>query len=415
MEFVTKYKKFFLVGGFIAVVLLLGYLLYAIFFKAPPEGLETGGETATSTTVGGLPVSPSGSGQVVTTGQSTGLPGSTEGSNALASEKAQGGLTKTVEINQTPSLGTTLSKDGTNLQYYNQDDGKFYKVNKNGQITALADKTFYNISSITWSPDRNQAILEYPDGANIVYNFTTDKQTTLPSHWEDFDFSPDGEKIVMKSLGLDPNNRWLAITNQDGSETRAIEEIGEKDATVYPSWSPNNQVVAMYTEGVDFDRQEVFFLGLNDENFKSMVVEGRGFEPKWFPEGDRLLYSVYSSDNDLKPMLWTAAAEGDDIGLGRKSLNIETWADKCVFADASGSDLYCAVPKDLEKGAGLFPELADNTYDQLYKIDPATGAKKLIATPDGFYSMSDLIVSSNGYQLYFTDDNTKKIYKINLK
>ncbi|MFA4833955.1 MAG: hypothetical protein WC619_03880, partial [Patescibacteria group bacterium] len=172
-------------------------------------------------------------------------------------------------------------------------------------------------------------------------------------------------------------------------------------------------VIAMYTEGNDFDRQEVFFVGLNQENFKSTIVEGRGFQPQWSPKGDQLLYSVYSSNNDLKPMLWLVGAQGDNIGAGRKSLGLETWADKCTFA--SDTDLYCAVPRDLETGAGLFPELAENTPDRLYQIDMATGLKKLVAIPDGDYNMSDLIISEDGRNLYFTDKTTQRINKINLK
>ena len=112
-------------------------------------------------------------------------------------------------------------------------------------------------------------------------------------------------------------------------------------------------------------------------------------------------------------MLWLVNAQGETIGQARKSLNIATWADKCNFA--SDTDLYCAVPKELEAGAGLFPELAKNTPDRLYKIDTKTGLKKLIAIPDGDYNMSNLTISDNGYYLYFTDEITKRIYKTNLK
>ncbi|MDP2766944.1 MAG: hypothetical protein Q8O41_05785, partial [Candidatus Methanoperedens sp.] len=249
--------------------------------------------------------------------------------------------------------------------------------------------------------------------ANIVYDFASDKQLTLPAHWKDFDFSPSGRQIVMKSIGLDPNNRWLSVVNSDGSKARRVEALGDKDDTVHPSWSPNGQTIAMYTEGIDFDRQEVFFVGLNNENFKSMEVEGRGFQSRWSPAGEQLLYSVYSSQTDLKPALWIANSQGENIGSGRKSLNIETWAEKCVFADSA--NLYCAVPEKLEEGAGLFPEMADNTRDNLYKIDVKTGLKKLVAVPDGEYNMSNLIISENGQYLYFTDKTTGNLRKIQLK
>lgn len=409
LSFFIRYKRILLVVGFIAITIILGYFLYAIFLK-PAIPVSPLGPGAT-TTPGGLPISPAGPGQIVTPTTPAGLP--TEITGGVPSPVANGGLTQTAKLGEMSALGAVLSANGSNLQFYNKDDEKFYYIDKDGKTTLLSDKAFHSVEKVIWSPVKSKAIIEYPDGANIVYDFSNKKQTTLPAHWKDFDFSPDGKEIVTKSIGLDPANRWLAVTNEDGSKTRAIEELGENEATVYPSWSPSNQSIAMYTKGVDFDRQEIFFVGLNNENFKSTIVEGRGLQFKWQPSGDRLVYSVYSSKNEMKPMLWTVNAKGESIGSGRRSLNIETWADKCNFANSN--DLYCAVPEKLEEGAGLFPEMAKNTRDFLYKIDATTGAKKLIAVPDGAYNMSNIIISSNGNYLYFTDQTTKKLYKINLK
>ena len=412
MGFFTKYKKILFLIVFILIVIALGYLIYFLFFKPVPSEPPVAKPPVTATPRG-LPVAEVGPGQIVTPTEEAGFPIDGAPTELASSKVASGGLTQTKTLNNIPSLGATISSNGSDLQYYNIADGKFYRIDKNGNLSALSDEIFHSVENVTWSPNKNKAILEYPDGANTVYDFSTDKQVTLPSHWKDFDFSPSGDQIVMKSMGLDPNNRWLAIVNDDGTKSRAIESLGEKDATVYPSWSPNNQTIAMYTEGVSFDRQEVFFVGLNNENFKSTIIEGRGFQPKWQPSGEKLLYSVYSSDTDLKPNLWIVNANGENIGSGRKNLNIETWADKCAFAD--NTSLYCAVPKNLEQGAGLFPELAQNTTDNLYKIDTRTGVKKLVAVPDGNYNMSNIIISDNGYNLYFTDESSGRLYTIKLK
>lgn len=416
MNFLIKYKKIFLIMAFIITVIMLGYLLYAVFFKASTE-TKTAKETATSSAPTGLPKADEGSQQIIPDADGDGLPDIEESPikdiEDYVDESADGGLTKTEEVSQNKSLSATLGNDGSTLQYYNKEDGKFYRITENGEAEAYSDKVFYNLEKVTWSPQKNKAILEYPDGSNIVYNFDTKKQITLPKHWEDFNFSPDGSQIVLKSIGIDPDNRWLAISNEDASKIKAIESIGLNDATVYPLWSPNNQIIAMYTEGVDFNRQEVYFVGQNDENFKSTVIEGRGFQPQWSPNGDRLLYSVYSSDNDYKPLLWIVNAEGEKIGSNRKSLGIETWAEKCVFNDSR--DIYCAVPDALENGSGIFPEMAENTQDKIYKIDSITGLKKLLAVPDGAYNASNLIISEDQNYLFFTDKTTEKIYKINLK
>ncbi|MFH1822200.1 MAG: WD40 repeat domain-containing protein, partial [Patescibacteria group bacterium] len=330
MDLFIKYKKILLIVGFITIVLILGYTLYLFFFKPTAPTPQTP-ESISTTTSTGLPVSPAGTGQIITPTGSEKLPGETTKIIPEISQKANGGLTQTTTLNNLPSLSPTLSSNGASLQYYNLADGKFYQINQDGKITALSDKTFYNVENITWSPNKNKAILEYPDGSNIVYDFMADKQVTLPKHWEEFDFSPNGDQLVLKSIGLDEGNRWLAVSNEDGSKSRIIEALGDKDETVYPSWSPNNQIIAMYTEGIDFDRQEVFFVGLNNENFKSTVIEGRGFEPLWSTKGDKLIYSVYTSSNDLKPMLWLVNAQGEAIGSDRKNLKVETWASKCTF------------------------------------------------------------------------------------
>ena len=411
MNWLTKYKKILLAIVFVLAIVIFGYLLYAMFFKPAPPVVAP--ETGAPANQGGLPVAGPGAGQITPVGQGPGgLPAET-GAPAQPSQTAQGGLTETTDLTQVPTLGAALAGNGNDLLYYNKQDGKFYRVAKDGASTLLSDAVFHEVQKITWSPDRSKAILEYPDQAKIIYDFQNNKQISLPNHWKEFNFSPDGSRIVMKSMADSVDNRWLAVINSQGAEAQRVAALGDKDETVYPSWSPNNQTVAMFTEGVSLDQQNVFFVGLNQENFKALTVEGRGFQPKWAPQGDRLLYSVYPSDNGLKPELWITGAQGENIGAGRIKLNVQTWADKCAFSSAT--NIYCAVPTELQEGAGLMPELANGVKDNLYQIDARTGLKKLVAIPNGQFTMSDLIVSADGQYLYFTDTVTGILNKIKLK
>lgn len=410
MDFFNRYKKIFLVIGFLLVIALVGYLLWIFFFRSPVT-IPT--DVTTPEAISGLPTAGPG-GVINPTATGTGiLPG---GSGAPSpnepSATASGGLTQTSSLTQTAVLNPTLSSNGQ-VQYYDQNDGHFYKLDQNGQAVLMSDKVFHNVKSLVWAPAKDKAIITYPDGKKILYNFGTKQQVTLPSHWQDFSFSPASDQIVSKSLGLDPENRWLMISNDDGSKAKTLENIGENDQTVYPAWSPNNQIVALYTRGVDFNRQEVFFVGLNNENFKSTIIEGRGFEPQWSTTGDRLLYSVYSTDTNLNPKLWIVDASGETISDNRRSIDLNTWASKCTFA--SNTEVYCAVPESLERGAGLFPELADRTKDNLYRINLTTGVKELIAVPNGAYNISQIMVPESENNLYFTDKKTNQLYQIKLR
>jgi Tol biopolymer transport system component len=405
-EFLTRYKKIFLILGFIGVVVLIGYLIYSSFFKPTLSPTTIVPQPiATTTVAGSLPTSSTGTNKNIYSPEGNGAP------LATPTKPVDNGL-KEKELNNGYTSGATLDSSGKGLQYYNQADGKFYKLDASGNVTPLTDQIFHEVQNIVWSNNKNKAVLEYPDGAKIVYNFATKQQVTLPSHWQDFSFSPDGNSLVTKSMGVDPDNRWLAITSADGSNVRKVEELGDNGDKVIDAWSPDNQVIAMYTQGIDAERQEVFFVGQNNENFKSMVVNGRGFDPAWSPDGKQLLYSVYASDSNLKPTLWIANAQGDAIGTGRTKLNVDTWADKCIFADSN--KVYCAVPQNLQDGAGMFPELAAGTTDQLYQIDLTTNAKKLVSAPAGDYTMSNLIISPDKSTIYFTDQNTKKLYSIKI-
>jgi hypothetical protein len=214
-------------------------------------------------------------------------------------------------------------------------------------------------------------------------------------------------------MGMDPDNRWLIVSNSDGTGAKAIESLGENEEYVDVAWSPNNQVIATYREGIDMDRQSIYFVGMNKENFKSLTVEGRGFQYLWSPKGTQMLYSVYSTQTDLKPLLWVTYAIGDEIGKDRRSLNIYTWAEKCMFFNES--TVYCAVPKNLENGAGLFPEMSDNTIDEIHKIDISTGSDRIIAIPDSDHTIKNITVSPDSRYLYFSDKQSGKIFKINLK
>lgn len=412
MNFFKRYKKLFILIIFLAVTFIFAYLIWFTFFKKaepkpfiePSPGQSSGFPDRASGTPNIIdqiidPQLPVGPGSVLIP-----KPGDND-------QIASGGTTITQKINSDKTLKPTLSSDG-NVQYYNRFDGKFYKLDKDGNRVLLSDKVFHQVENVTWSPTKEKAILEYPDSSKILYNFDTKKQVSIPSHWKDFSFSPDGSELSSKSISLNPDNNYLIISNDDGSKARAIEEIGKNENLVFPSWSPAKQVVALYVEGSDFDRKEIYFVGQNQENFKSTIIEGRGLEFQWSTEGDNLLYSVWNERDDYNPRLWIVNSSVDSIGKGRKSFDLMTWASKCTFA--SNTDVYCAVPDQLPEGAGFFPELADSSKDSLYKIDLKTGTKKLLAVPDNAYNISDIMVPENQSTLYFTDKKTNGVYKIDL-
>lgn len=406
-------KKALLLLLILVVAGAIGFALYLVFIKAGPAALRkpivkkppvTGelplaGERKPGE---GVAVAP-GAGQLPTARV---IAGTQPGPSYYRPEAV-------TKVTSDYAVYPSLSYSGA-MRYHNAADGKFYRLGADGHAKALSDQVFYNVSNVTWAKNQDKAVIEYPDSSKIVYNFETNKQVTLPRHWSEFSFSSDGSQIASKSLGLSPENRWLVVTNDDGTGTKLVEPMGENADKVQITWSPSRQVVAFSQTGqpLGAERREILLVGLNHENFKSITVEGMGFLPEWSPTGKKLLYSVYSGRSNLKPELWLTSAYGDEIGSNRQMLNINTWADKCAF----GGDevIYCAVPRDLPQGAGMSRDIAVGTPDDLYKIDLKTGLKTPIGLGGEDYSIKDISFDAGKNKVIFTDVNKNGIFEANL-
>lgn len=410
-----NWKRIVALIAFIGFSLLIGFLLYYIFLRPSSEPPVIPVNNAPLGNTGSLPNSNSGTNIPIDPNLNQNINTNTNQTTTTVQVNpiANGGITKTNELTTRRVISPILGQSGTEAYFYDRNTGLFYRIDSNGTVNQLDDKIFYEVQNVIWAPNKNQVILEYPDGSNILYSFETKRQVTLPRHWKDFYFSPESSQIVFKSMGTDPENRWLAIANPDGSRAQKIEHLGTKDTTVLPSWSPSNQIIAMYLEDKDLERQTLFFLGKNNENFSSMTLEGRGFRGQWSPNGERMLYSVYSSATDNKPTLWIAAASGESIGDSKRNLRLTTWADRCAFANES--EIYCAVPKNLPSDAGLFYNDLDNSPSDIYKIDLKNGLSNRIAIPSGDYNITQLMVTSDQENIYFTDKESGKLYTIRIQ
>jgi len=332
---------------------------------------------------------------------------------------ANGGIVYTNTVTNYPTLKSTIS--GNNLITFNSNDGGFYKVDPNTGISKLiTEDKFKGAQNITWSPTSDKAVIEFPDGSNVTYDFTKNKQYILPKDWYSFSFQKDGDKIAFMVDSTNYKNRWLSISNPDGSAFSAIEALGNNADKVTVAYSPNEQMIALSRTGepVGGLNQQVLLIGLNNENFKALEVEGRGFHPIWSPAGDKIVYDAFNVETSYNPNLWVVNASADKIGTSHKSLGIATWVSKCGF-DSTGKYLYCGVPRPdgLPEGFGTFPTSLDegDFYDDIYKINIYSGYSQLIAKPVPDVSVENLYVSSDDSLLYYKDKKTGYIYSMKLK
>jgi WD40 repeat protein len=416
-------KRTLIIIGFIIVVIAFGVMIYFVFIKDLVKPTNNNGNTNATNPVninGGLPTTNTVPiTNSITNGNTNGtiiIPGGNTNQSGI-SPVAQGGLTEATAAVNTAAQAAMVGADGKSLNFYDKAQGKFFKIDANGKTVALSDQLFPDAKDIAWSPTGDKAVVSFPDNSKIVYDFNTKQQVTLPKEWEDIKFSPSGDKLGFQNLSADVSNRWLAVANTDGTGTQSIEPLGDNAGGVAVNWSPDGQVLATFRQAVDGATQEVLLIGLNGENFKALPVEGRGFEGKWSPSGDQLLYSVYSAETNYNPTVYLVDAKGDTIGANKIAVGLQTWPSKCIFSKKSAA-VYCAVPDSLPSGAGLAPNLASSVRDLIYEINTDSGAKSVIALPTVYgqdrYTISGLMLSGDEQTMYFQDSASGKVYSIKL-
>ena len=404
-------KKILFIVFFVIFSVGTGYALYYFFFRST---IQINTPSANQNYSGQLGQAGTRQpGQTSQPSSSTGLPEASS-TNQAGTEQPTSQSTDVSLLRDSVTQAVSATTQGK-TRFYDPTTGLFYSLNADGTTTQLSDRQFSGVQKVDWGKNSDQAILEYPDGSKIHYDFETQEQTSLPSHWQDFDFSPDDSQMVAESVGLDENNRFLINADPNGNEVTALYNLGNNASLVIPSWSPNNQILGFSRTGEPqpSDGEQILMLGKNHENFKALNVPGQGFQGNWSPQGKQLLYSVYSSDNNYKPEIWISDASGDAIGNNRKRLHLNTWANKCTWQDEQS--LICAVPVDLPSGAGYDPDSFSAIPDDIYKINLTTGISKKINTEDQNHAVSNPILSENGTKLVFTDSADGKLYSYTLK
>ncbi|KKQ79625.1 MAG: hypothetical protein UT02_C0029G0005 [Parcubacteria group bacterium GW2011_GWC2_38_7] len=414
-----NWKKIIMVIIFVLFVVVVGYLMYALFFKSPtptPEQKTNTGEIGQlpGGTIGTPPgtVTPGdgGTGTVTPTEKITKITATTTSTPDII---AQGGITKITDLDFQKNSSFTLDSTGNNIVSYQKETGLFYKIMPDGTKEQLSERVYKDVENVAWAPGADKAILEFPDGSNILFDIKSDKQISLPKDWTEFDFNKPGDKIGFKDMNPNPDLQWIAMSNPDGSGQKYLEPLGTKAKQFEIDWSPSGDKVAQYNPGSSAATSRLLFVGLNGENYRDIDMRGYGVETKWTPDGSRILYSAHAVSTDHKPLLHIVNASGNTVGYDHQDIALNTWPDKCTFADAD--TVYCAVPKELPYGADLAPAVADNTPDYIYKVNLKNGAKSFVAEPEYDYTIDSMQISDDGSNLFFTDKQTGALHSIKLK
>jgi hypothetical protein len=382
--------------AFLGVAFVLGLLLFLLFFRTGPRIAPIPEVTPQADIpAGGLSPADIGSPD----GRDPVDPDA--GGRLDASPVADGGPTLTLQLTSSPIRATNIS-GGSAINYYDPADGRFYTIDSEGNVIELSSASFPNAETVEISNSGEVAAIEFPDGSNILFDFTSGQQTSLPSHWTEFEFSDDSDTVASKAIGIDPSNRSLIISSSDGARTTTVASLGTNESAVQVNQSPSDQVVGFSRTGetqTGFGREQIYLIGADGNDAGALVVEGGNFSAIWSPTGSHILYSVGEAANDYRASLWHVKGTGD-VGSNRIRIDLETWVEKCTFF--STDTVYCAVPGEGVIQSGLSHYLVD-APDDVYRINTLTGQSYLVGSPVLDLQMDNLFVTADESDLYFTD------------
>lgn len=395
------------IAVFVIATLILGYGVYFIIFRPDISSGPTDPGVETPDGQGELPGSRDAGDRQTDGGDTDG--GDQDPSLPIVSPVAQGGETLVTQLTQGSVLAPSRGTTSTGAMYYDPSDGYFYRIERNGELSQYSSASFPNAENVKFDPTLQNAVLEFPDGTNILYNFDNNRQITMPAHWESFDFSPNGGEVIAKAIN-DANNSALVVMSTDGSRAYPLQDMGGNADKVDVNWSPSGEFVAFSNTGpaqLGFGRRSMLLIDQSGEAPGSIIIDGTNFSSQWDPDGSHVLYSTSSYEAEDRPNLWYVKASGQDIGTGRKSLDVATWAEKCTFKD--DNTLLCGVPREIEPWEGSSP-LYNTSVDDLYEISVLTGRKTLLASPTITTRMFSPTLSDDGSTFYYTDQNGRLNY-----
>lgn len=415
----VRLKRVGLLILFLIITAGLGYGLWYLFFRPTTSPQDNPNNPSP---INGLPRA----GGASSTGSNPLPPGTlpsagTNGEPIIGSNSPSLGVNSAPKQLQSTLIATNITQPVSAApgnagvgRYYDPKDGRFYYALADGNKAPMSSKAFFGVKDVTWGKSSDKAILYFPDGSKVYYNFTNDTQAILPFYWDGIDFAPQDDQIAAKSLGKSASNRFLVVAKPDGTDAQAIEELGDNQSKVQVTWSPNNQVIAFSHTGTPLgqDREGILLVGKNHENFPSLITDGRGFIPNWSPSGNIVAYSVYKAQNDYRPTLWVSGASSENVNAGRRQLSIYTWADKCAWQDEK--TIICGVPVELGTGAALQRELFDTGPDLLYRIDVTTGQSTVLGPIEGNGSVKSISIAPGDSTVFVTEKRTGKLFRISL-
>lgn len=365
----------------ILLVLILGVLVVYNFFLKEKEEISTEPSTTPTTS----PTTPS--------------------------QTTQDSLHSRIKIiSQEPVLEPAI--DNQKVKYYLKSNGNVFESNFDGsESNRISSSILPGISKTIWSPNKNKVIIILEENGLLkkyLYDFQTEKLTSLDQSTRYIVWSPIEDKIVYQYYDSQTEDNNISIANPDGSQWTNVLQTRMKNLII--EWpSPNK--ISLRTKPSGLAQSVIYTIDLITNNLQKILKETYGLTALWSPLGDKLLFS---ETNDQGKNLKLKIADFNKQTIGE--LDFVTLPEKCAWSQDNRT-IFCAIPKNVSDSAVL----PDDYYkglvsfaDDFWRINLDTGeATRIFQTTEAF-DAGRLLLSPLEDYLLFIDKKNGLLYSLEL-
>ncbi len=371
-------KKLIIIASALLILLLIGaYVFYVVFYR----------QTASS--------------------------GAGNGSTIVIKPESVNGP---VPLSQEKILAPTIDSSGKKVEYYSKDQGNMYKVNFDGSnLSRVSSANLAGLLQILWSPTKEKILGTFQENnttTKYLHDYQNGTSIRLNEKINQAAWSPDGNRIVIQSFNPDANNNVISIADATGNNFKNIFQTRIKDLVL--EWPMADKIsVRTKTSGLS----EGMLITINPDNgsFSDVLHDIYGLNTRWFPLGDKVLYSATNSEGGSLN-LFTA----DQNGQNAKDVNLATLVEKCAFSQDNRT-LFCAIPQRLSENV-VWPDDyykgLVTTEDAFWKINLDTGQKTQLfgsGTNARAYDAVDPFPSPQEDYLFFVNKKDGLLYSLKIE
>ncbi len=336
-------------------------------------------------------------------------------------------LPKLRQLSSTPIAGMAASTTASSslVRFMDRGTGHVYEASDiSNEIKKLSNTTLPKIYESYWNKNLTSLVLRYlRDDSDTVSNFYAELRPTATSTGSTayevkgkylspdiglVAVSPQGDKIFTWNI---ENGKGMGYTSTFDERNKV--RVADTPLTqVIAEW-PEANTVTLATKASASAVGYFYSLDIRNGVLKKIIGGFRGLAGKLNKDATRALFSS-GGTNTIKTSYITIKD-----GVTQEIL-FKTLADKCVWSTLRKSEVYCAVPTEIENG--VYP---DDWYkgkisfiDQIWHLDTTTGEVHLLANlldlSNKLVDATDLVLDPKENFLYFINKRDLTLWSLDL-